>query len=262
MLRNIVTMLACNAPKTSIAVTAMIWTLFGMTPSTYAQAFELTDEQFDQWIYSGHRDNNFADSQISLAIESIDRVCHLTAPQRDKLQLAGRGDFVRLQQRADALRSQYVGKTYDQNEIGKLLEKFQPLINGYRAGLFGSSSLFLKVLHGTLTPEQLQEYDHVEAERLKQRHDDKVRLFVAVLGRDCPLKEDQRSALVKLLESETRPPKRSTQYDMYVVLAQASKIPDEKFAAILDPAQTRLLKKSLERGRGMMVFLKQQDILP
>jgi hypothetical protein len=262
MIRNILAMSARNALVASVVASAMIWTLCGPTSLSHAQPTELTDQQFDQWLYSGHRDNNLADSQISLAIESIDRVCHLTPPQRDKLQLAGRGDFVRLQQQVDSLRSQYVGKIYDQNEVGKVLEKLQPLINTYRAGLFGSSSLFSKVLHRSLTPEQLQEYDDVEAERLKQRHNDKVRLFVGALGRDCPLKEDQRLALVKLLETETRPPKRSTQYDMYVVLAQASKIPDEKFAAILDPAQTRLLKKSLERGRGIVGFLKQQDILP
>ncbi len=262
MVRNFLTISASGALAMPLAIGAILWTLFATTSSILAQPFELTDEQFDQWIYSGRRDNTLADSQISLAIDSVDRACHLTPPQRDKLQLAGRGDIVRFQQRADDLHSQYASKTYDQNEIGKLLEKFQPLINSYQAGLLGSSSLYSKVLRRTLTPEQLQEYEEAVAERLKQHHNDKLRLFVAVLGRECPLKDDQRLALVKLLESETRPPKRSTQYDMYVVLAQASKIPDEKFAAILDPAQTRALKKSLERGRGMMAFLKQQDILP
>jgi hypothetical protein len=262
MIRNIHLFLARDAIVFSIAMVVAIGTFLGTESSTYAQRFDVTDEQFDQWIYSGNRDNSGADVEISLAIEAVDRVCHLTQAQQDKLQLAGRGDFVRFQQRADELRAQYVGKTYDQNDIGKIFEKLQPLINSYRSGLLGRSSLFSKVVRRTLTPEQLQEYEEVEAERLKQRHDNKVRLFVAVFGQSCPLKDDQRSALVELLRTETRPPKRPSQYDWYIVLAQAAKIPEEKFAAILDPAQMRLLKKSLERGRGMAGFLKQQDILP
>ena len=262
MIRNLHLFLTRDAIVSSIAMAIVIGTIIGTASSTCAQRFEVTDEQFDQWIYSGNRDNSSADVEISLAIEAVDRVCHLTHDQQDKLQLAGRGDFVRFQQRADELRAQYVGKTYDQNDLGKVFEKLQPLINSYRAGLLGRSSLFSKVVHRTLTPEQLQEYEGVEAERLRQRHENKVKLFVAAFGQSCPLTDTQRSAIVELLRSETRPPKRVSQYDWYVVLAQAAKIPDEKFAAILDPAQMRLLKKSLERGRGMAGFLKQQDILP
>ena len=170
--------------------------------------------------------------------------------------------MLRFQLRVDELRTEVVGKTCDQNDINKIYQKVQPLTITYRAGLLGSSSLFSKVLRGTLTPAQLEEYDGLEAERLKQRHAAKVKLFVAVFGQSCPLKDDQRTALVELLLTETRPPKRPSQYDWYVVLAQASKIPNEKFTAILDPAQMRLLKKALNRGRGMADFLKQQDLMP
>jgi hypothetical protein len=242
------------------AVVATFAVLY-IVSSVGAQQFNLTNEQFDQWVYSGNRNNLSSDSEITLAVEAVDRVCHLTQAQQDKLHLAGRGDFARFQLRVDELRAQYAGKNYDQNDIGKIYEKIQPLTTTYQTGMLGSSSLFSKVLHGTLTPAQREEYEGVEGERLKQRYAAKVRLLVAIYGQSCPLK-DERSALIDLLTTETKPPKRTSQYDWYVVLAQASNIPDEKFAAILDAAQMRWLKKSLAQGRGMAGFLKQQDIMP
>jgi hypothetical protein len=236
--------------------------LFGAAASVYAQQLEMTEEQFDQFVYNGNGNKLSNEDEISVAVDAIDRICHLSAAQQDKLQLAARGDFVRFQQRVDELRTEYVGKSYDQNDLSKIIEKIQPLSTTYRAGLLGPSSLFVKVIRRTLTAEQLEEYDAAEAERLKQRYSDKVRLLVAVFEETCPLKDNQRSALVELLLTETKPPKRPSQYDWYVVLAQASKIPEQKFSAILDPAQMRVLKKSLERGRSIAAFLKQQDILP
>ena len=123
---------------------------------------------------------------------AVNRTCHLTDPQQDKLRLAGRGDFARFDQRLDELRDQYVGKTYDQNEIGKVYQAIQPLNAAYQAGLLGPTSLFAKVVRGTLMPEQLEEYEAEQSERLRARHAANVRLFVAMFERRCPLMEEQR----------------------------------------------------------------------
>ena len=71
--------------------------------------------------------------------------------------------------------------------------------------MLGPTSLFAKVVHRVLTPEQQEEYEAAEAERRKTRHAAKVRLFVALLEQSCPLKSSQRDALVDLLLKETRP---------------------------------------------------------
>ena len=106
-------------------------------------------------------------------------------------------------------------------------------------------------MHQSLTPEQREEYEAAEAERRKSRHAAKVRLFVAILEQSCPLKSTQRDAMVELLLKETRPALRSSEYDWYVVIVQAAKIPDSKLKPILDQAQLTYVKKITGQARGM-----------
>jgi hypothetical protein len=160
------------------------------------------------------------------------------------------------------LRSECVGKTYDQNEMQQLYQKFQPLREQYQAGMLGSTSLFQKVLFRALTPEQQEEYEAAEAARRKTRHEAKVRLFVALLEQSCPLKSSQRDALVTLLLKDTQPPLRSSNYDWYVVIVQVAKIPDSKLNPILDQAQLTFVKKVTAQGRGMEARLRQMGVLP
>jgi hypothetical protein len=128
--------------------------------------------------------------------------------------------------------------------------------------MLGPTSLFAKVVHQVLTPEQKEEFEAAEAERRKTRHAAKVRLFVAILERSCPLKSSQRDAIVELLLKETRPALRSSEYDWYVVIVQAAKIPDKKLKPILDPAQMKYVKKITDQARGMEGTLKQMGVLP
>jgi hypothetical protein len=226
-----------------------------------AQDFELNEQTFNQWLFSASQGTFEPDSELTLTVEAIDRVCDLTESQKVKLELAGRGDFTRFQRQVDELRSQFVGKTYSQNEIGEIYQKIQPLGEIYQAGLLGKESLFSKVLEKNLTPEQAARFERIEAERRQARYKAKVGLFVAALQRSLALTDDQRRALVQLLVTETRPPKRFGQYDWYVILYQAGKIPDERYEQIIDAAQMKPLKQSLQQGIGMDQWLKQQKLI-
>ena len=246
----------------SIATTFVVMSVFScIVPRTLAQEFVLDDNQFDQWVFNGMGGSPDASTETSLMIEAIDRACHLNKAQQEQLRLAGVGDFARFKQQVDDVRHKYAGKTYDQNEIGNIYQKIQPLTARCQAGLLGEGSLFSKVLRHTLTPEQLEEYEATDAERRKARHAAKIKLFVALFERSCPLKSTQRDALVDLLLAETKPAKRASEYDWYVVLVQTAKIPDDKFKAFLDEAQMRQLKKSTQQARGYEQMLKRQGIL-
>jgi hypothetical protein len=192
----------------------------------------------------------------------IQREADDRAEQKEKLRLGGQGDYARFEQKVNDLRSECIGKSYDQNEMQELYQKFQPLTIQHQAGMLGPTSLFAKVVHQVLTPEQKEEYEAAEAERRKTRHAAKVRLFVAVLERSCPLKSSQRDAMVELLLNETRPALRSSEYDWYVVIVQGAKIPDSKLNSILDPAQMKYIKKITGQARGMDGMLKQMGVLP
>jgi len=243
--------------STTVALVASAFAL-----STVRAQFIMDDNQFNGWLYQGSGQAPNEESEVTLMVEAIDRSCHLTAEQKDKLRLAGHGDYARFEQKVNDLRSECVGKTYDQNEMQALYQKFQPLTQQYQTGMLGSTSLFAKVVHRVLTPEQTEEYEAAEAERRKTRHAAKVRLFVAILDQSCPMKASQRDAMVNLLLKETQPALRSSQYDWYVVMVQAARIPDSKLKPILDQAQMTYFKKITVQVRGMEAMLKQMGVLP
>jgi hypothetical protein len=226
------------------------------------EQFQLNESQFNQWVFGGNRGIADPEVAVALATEAVSRVCQLTEAQQDKLRLAGRGDYARFNQRVAQVRAQFVDKSYDHQEVGKIYEQIQPLNATYQAGLLGPSSLFAKVARGMLTTEQLQKYNAEQAERLRVRHDAKVRLFIAMLERRVPLTDQQRSALVDLLLTETRPPMRASTMDWQVVEVQAAYIPEERFHAILDEDQFRILEKTLRQARSLEPHLKQQGLLP
>ena len=223
--------------------------------------FDLNEQQFNQWLYGNSKPLHVA-SELSAEIEGVDRVCSLSPEQKEKLKLAGRGDEVRFSERVDELRARLVGKSYEQNEINEIYQQIQPLAQEYRAGVLGKSSLFYKVLNGTLEPPQQEVFQRFQAERRAARHAARIRLYIAQLERGCPLTHEQRTALREILLQETRPASQASEYDAYVLMFQVSKIPEERFAELLDGFQLRVLKLQFQQGQGMEQFLKQQGLLP
>src|SRR3954447_5639572 len=249
--------------KTALTALAVLLVLSVLLRAVTAQNRWVMDEnQFNQWIYQENGGGVDEDSEITLMVEAIDRACHLTAAQKEKLQLGAHGDYARFKEEVDELRAEFVGKTYDQNDMNKMWQKISPVQQKYQAGLLGEKSLFSKVLQSTLSPEQHEEYEASDAERRKAKHAAKVRLFVAMLDQSCPMKASQRDALVDLLLKQTKPALRKSEYDWYVVVVQVAKLPDKKLTAILDEAQLKYVKKVTARGRGMEAHLKRVGVLP
>jgi hypothetical protein len=97
-------------------------------------------------------------------IDAVDRVCRLSAAQREKLRLAGRGDVKRLLDRAAALsaRLENHGPLRDAEEFVSwaraLYDDAEALRLDLEGGTFAAKSLFAKALKRTLTPEQSATY--------------------------------------------------------------------------------------------------------
>ena len=98
-------------------------------PAHAQNKFVMDDNQFNGWLFQGTGQVPDEESEVTLMVEAIDRSCHLTAEQKDKLRLAGHGDYARFDQKVNDLRSECVGKTYDQNEIQDSIRSF----NRYRS---------------------------------------------------------------------------------------------------------------------------------
>jgi hypothetical protein len=61
---------------------------------------------------------------------------------------------------------------------------------------------------------------------------------------------------------ETRPAEHVSEYEQYVLMYYAAKVPEEKFKDLLDEAQRKVFMMQIQQGRGMEQFLRQQGLLP
>lgn len=225
-------------------------------------------KQFDQWVF-GHGNNHGAkstkkrlESLLTLHVDSISQICDLSEAQNQKLILAGHGDIKRFYDSVNKVRVKFLAMRNDQNQRNQIWQITQPLQMKLNAGIFDEKSLFHKVRKRLLKPEQVTKYEEVESERRRFRYEASVGMAVSKIEQGMPLRDEQRNQLLKLLLEETRPPKIFGQHDYYVVMFQASKIPEKKLRPIFDDAQWRALSKQLNQVKGMGEFLKKNNILP
>jgi hypothetical protein len=248
-----------NLVHRSLVLAALL--TFAAAPAR-AQDFTLTDEQFDMWLSNGSNSTlTLVDSQLEIEIQAIDRICRLEPDQVEKLKLAGRGDVTRFRGRVDALRKKLVGRTYDQNEMNEMWQAIQPLQQEMQAGILGDDSLFQKILHRTLQPQQVAEYEAAEAARNANHYSAKVRLYVAVLERSFPMTDEQRQALVRLFLEKTTAPRRFGQNEIYYIMYQASRLKEEDVGKLFDKDYTRALMGAFRQGAGYEHFLRQQGFI-
>jgi hypothetical protein len=228
--------------------------------------FEWGDANFEQWMYQDLQNAAGArarlDSQLTMRLDELTVSCELTEAQRQKLQLAGRGDIKRFFDRVEELRRKFQTVRTDQNRIGEIVQAMQPLQMTLRAGVFNENSLFAKAVRTTLSSEQSQRSESSERERRRFRYQAEIEKLVSKLDDDLAMVAEERQQFVELLLAETRPPANFSQYDGFVALAQAAHIPDEKLKNVFDATQLKLLKKHFEQAKGIEPFLKANGFHP
>lgn len=225
-----------------------------------------TDAQFDQWVFQHHRTKAAAHknmlAQLSLQAQDVDRVCSLSESQRKKLQLAGRGDIKRFFDRYEVVKRKFQLIKNDQQKFNQIWQDISPLQVTMQTGLFHDDSFLHKSLKNTLNSEQFKKYDTVAEDRRAFRHRAKIELTVTLIEQGMPLTADQRQELIEFFVKETKPAKKSGQYDYYLILYQVSKLPKEKLQVLLDKTQLKVLNQQLDQSRGMEQWLKQSGYLP
>lgn len=231
-------------------------------------AFVMNDAQFDQWVFGNMgvanpgAARNKLDSMLTLNVDSLDRVCRLTPLQKKKLVLAGHGDIKRFFDRIDDLRKKFTKNKNDQNAWQNLWQEVQPLRNSFNSGFFEGDSIFAKSIKTTLSPEQAARHRQLLLERTHYRYWAKVDLAMELINNEVGFTDDQRVQMLKLLKEETKPPLKLGESDYYVVLYQLSRIPEGRLKPVFDDFQWKYLKRQLDQGRGMAMFLKQNGFIP
>lgn len=221
-----------------------------------------TDEQFEQWVFRQHGNAAEArkrlNSQLRTQLGTIDRMCNLTDAQKEKLQLAGRGDIKRFFDRYETVKRKYQSIEPDMQNLQQDTRLLQMALQG---GLFQEDSLLLKALPNTLTGEQFARYDAVARERRASRHRATVEQAVAMLHQSVPLRDAQWRQLITLMANETKPSRTSGPYDAYVVLWQLGRLPEERLKPLFSEAQWKRVNAQLARYQQMEPMLKQSGQL-
>ncbi len=200
---------------------------------------------------------------LTLRITYIDRTCGLSQAQKEKLELAGKGEIKR---RLDGIedRKNVVNRRVDQDEYVKLMGELQKVNQTLNAELFGDGSLFSKALKTTLAEDQAARYGDVEREKERERYRNRVEQYVTSLDNVLGLTAEQRRRLVSLLLDETRAPKKFGPADMAVIQYQMARLPEDHLKPIFDEIQWRSLSRRFDASSVMMdqVLKKTGDYLP
>ncbi|MCC7084096.1 MAG: hypothetical protein IT427_03705 [Pirellulales bacterium] len=224
--------------------------------------FQLTAEQFDNWVFNGQvhgkQWESLLKSQLNLRIEAINQVCPLNDAQQQKLTLAGRYDIKQFADEYETLKQDLEGSTFAQDRVGEAYQLIQPMQAAWNAGIFGDQSMFNKILPQVLGREQTAKYEQEELKRRKFRYMTKVKLTLTSLEDSMPFTSKQRQQFVELILAETRPPKRWGEYDSQVVMVQASKLPKAKLQDIFDGEQLKQLQAQFSIAKQYEAILVQQ----
>jgi len=225
----------------------------------------VSDQQFDRWVFGVFGADGFrrrAELSLTSHLNDVDRICPLTAVQKNKLLLAGRGDIKRYFDHVEAARIKIHDQSIDRVEVQAILQEFQRRAPNSRPELFGEKSLFSKSLKNTLTAEQFGRYQKVTRDGSVARHRTTITWVVAVMDNTLRLSEEQHRQLEELLAKETRPPKRFGEYDYYGLMFQVSRLPMEKLRPIFDDVQWGTLERQLAFAVRLEPTLKEGGFVP
>ena len=83
-----------------------------------------------------------------------------------------------------------------------------------------------------------------------------------LLNNSVGFTEEQRQKLLKLLTTETRPPRRLGQNDYWAILYLLSMLPEDKIKPIFEDVQYQSLRRQLDQAKGLGLWLKQNGFVP
>jgi hypothetical protein len=220
--------------------------------------------EFDQWMFQNVGNAKQGEQQIrtraQLQLAELDRLCELSEPQRQKLELAAKGDIERFFQEVDVLRRKFNAVKGDQQAMMQMWQEISPLHMKQARGLTGPGSLMAKTLSGTLSADQTAHYEEVTRERRRFRYEASIAIALHTIEATIALKDQQREA-IKAALLEFPPPLAFGQYDHYLVMYRLAGLPPEKLQPHLDARQWEVLKRQFNQYRRMGETLFAQGYL-
>ena len=214
------------------------------------EQFVFTQQQFDQTVFGGGaraaqvvREANGVkriemvttqtatafrerlESALATEIQALDTQWSLTATQKKKLGLAGKGDIHQFFSRVAELRAKLTTAPMSRERYTELITALQPLGMIRQHGLIAENSLFRKTLRKTLTDEQAVRYLAYE----RQQQSKAVENVLANWDRlpnTVRLSGDNRKKFIEVLVEHGHLPVKPGPYIQYVVLFETGRLED------------------------------------
>ncbi|MFV0444372.1 MAG: hypothetical protein ACK5Q5_12450 [Planctomycetaceae bacterium] len=260
------TPLACRAAEgglgNTIAKRGAIAMLFlGLVTSAASAQFggqrlEISRQQLVGWVFNSHGSVDAARKHLHEELEGqialIEVIGTLTSEQRQRLTLAGEGDIHRFFTEAQrVIDRQPVGQV-DQDQWNKIWQRVSPIREQFNRGLTGENSLFQKTIRTALTPEQWNQYESLMAEREQRNYRLLVAAAIAELEIKVPLTRKQRTALIELVATQTKPPRvRPAPHLQYIfVMYRMSELSQKDLRRIFEEPEFQVVKQILEHAQN------------
>ncbi len=134
----------------------------------------ISDAGFDRAVFPAFSDAEAARKELLARLaQDVDELSGkygLTAAQKQRLHLAGRGDIKRMFDRVDDARRRLQAEVVDdigglQKLSARMSQESRVLRTGIRMGPFGEGSLFAKTLKNALTADQIAAYEQRKRDR-------------------------------------------------------------------------------------------------
>ncbi|MFI5459490.1 MAG: hypothetical protein ACHRXM_29035 [Isosphaerales bacterium] len=227
--------------------------------------FGVSNQQFDQRVFGSGGAAQFrrrVELSLTARVSDVDRICQLTAVQKKKLLLAGRGDIKRFFDHVEESRQKIEHESIDLDELRAILQEFQRRLARSRFDLFGEKSLFQKSLKNTLTAEQFATFQKITRDVVAAHHRTTITWVAGIMDTTLRLSKEQHRRFEELLVNETRPPMRFGEYDYYGLMFQLSRLPDARLRPIFDGDQWSKLSLGLAEAVRLEQTLKEGGFVP
>lgn len=234
------------------------------TTKASAQVFGQNQDILAMYLFQGQDEAGFKrslSSRLNLRLDRIKSLLELSERQTMKIELALKGDLSRFYRAMERVRAKTKGlDMQNQNEMNEAWQLVSPLYTKIMGGgILDDKSLFVKVLEGTLTEDQVERYESYLEERRKLLDDAVARAAISELEKSIPLLEGQRAKVVELLEA--KPVKvnknlggaRRWQMALQNATNRLIALDQTKLADILDESQLAAFKKfKKNKNRGAL----------
>ena len=211
--------------------------------------------------------------QAELRLNRLERLCGLQPRQQRTLELAMESDMRRVAEQIESVRRTYAGARVNMNDQAgqRTWHQFQQDVQRCRQrmqGIFGSTSLYAKVLATTLDPGQLERIAEESRSQRSFRWRSMVAVVLLKLDASLGLTHQQHDALQKVLlarepalQMEAPAEQSNSHAEQMLVYMILSEIDQEELRPLVTEPQWRMLSIFMNQGKAMRSWIEQQGLL-